>query len=215
MLIESRGTKTQCAHPVSGRFFLKRASCTPAGTYLQAEHKVTANALLGDDVLHRPERRPQVRVEELRRQQAHRWSHKVIWQGHVRDLREKTNRWANCQMHTKKKPASLSFLGADDLEMFCPLRTTGPFLWKVLRESVPLDHPWDRGLGRPGICGETPGTGSRRCSASVARGRWCVSENSASLGLGVTHWVTHDTGDFFTWCQFHRACNYSESIVHL
>lgn len=59
----------------------------PASTDLQREHKVAADALLGDHVLHGPEGGAQVGVEQLSGQQAHRGGHQVVWQRHVCDLK--------------------------------------------------------------------------------------------------------------------------------
>lgn len=59
---------------------------SPASTDLQREHKVAADALLGDHVLHGPEGGAQVGVEQLSGQQAHRGGHQVVWQRHVCDL---------------------------------------------------------------------------------------------------------------------------------
>lgn len=55
--------------------------------HLQAEHKVAADALLCDDVLHGAKRGAQVGVEKLSGQQTHRGGHQVVWQGHVCDLK--------------------------------------------------------------------------------------------------------------------------------
>lgn len=60
---------------------------SPASTDLQREHKVAADALLGDHVLHGPEGGAQVGVEQLSGQQAHRGGHQVVWQRHVCDLK--------------------------------------------------------------------------------------------------------------------------------
>lgn len=60
--------------------------------YLQAEHKVTTDALLGDDVLHGAKCGAQVGVEELSGQQTHRGGHQVVWQGHVCDLETQTGK---------------------------------------------------------------------------------------------------------------------------
>lgn len=54
--------------------------------HLQGEHEVAADVLLGDDVLHGPERGAQIGVEKLGGQQAHRGGHQVVWQRHVCDL---------------------------------------------------------------------------------------------------------------------------------
>lgn len=54
--------------------------------HLQGEHKVAADVLLGDDVLHGAERGAQIGVEKLSGQQAHRGGHQVVRQRHVCDL---------------------------------------------------------------------------------------------------------------------------------
>lgn len=58
--------------------------------HLQAEYKVTADALLSNDVLHGAEGSAQVGVEKLGGQQAHRGGHQVVWQGHICDLEIET-----------------------------------------------------------------------------------------------------------------------------
>jgi len=64
-------------------------NASPPTAHLQAEHKVAADALLGDDILHGAERGTQVGVEKLSGQQTHRGGHQVVRQGHVRDLKIK------------------------------------------------------------------------------------------------------------------------------
>lgn len=58
--------------------------------HLQAEHKVAADALLSDDVLHGAQGGAQIGVEELCGQQTHRGGHQVVWQGHICDLKAET-----------------------------------------------------------------------------------------------------------------------------
>lgn len=55
--------------------------------HLQGEHKVAADALLSDDVLHGAKCGAQIGVEKLSGQQAHRGGHQVVWQRHVCDLK--------------------------------------------------------------------------------------------------------------------------------
>lgn len=55
--------------------------------HLQGEHKVAADALLSDDVLHGAKRSAQIGVEKLSGQQTHRGGHQVVWQRHVCDLK--------------------------------------------------------------------------------------------------------------------------------
>lgn len=63
------------------------ANASPASADLQGEHKVAADALLGDDILHGPKGGAQIGVEKLGGQQAHRGGHQVVWQRHVCDLK--------------------------------------------------------------------------------------------------------------------------------
>lgn len=55
--------------------------------HLQGEHKVAADALLSDDVLHGAKCGAQIGVEKLSGQQTHRGGHQVVWQRHVCDLK--------------------------------------------------------------------------------------------------------------------------------
>lgn len=55
--------------------------------HLQGEHKVAADALLSDDVLHGAKRGAQIGVEKLSGQQTHRGGHQVVWQRHICDLK--------------------------------------------------------------------------------------------------------------------------------
>ena len=57
-----------------------------ASAHLKGEHKVTADALLCDDVLHGAKRGAQIGVEKLSGQETHRGGHQVVWQRHVCDL---------------------------------------------------------------------------------------------------------------------------------
>ena len=74
LLITSKNTALSARHVPS----------PPA--HLQAKHKVAADALLSDDVLHGAKRSAQVGVKKLRGQQTHRGGHQVVWQGHICDL---------------------------------------------------------------------------------------------------------------------------------
>lgn len=69
--------------------FKKRAFLA-AFADLQGEHKVAADVLLGDDVLHGAKSGAQIGVEKLSGQQAHRGGHQVVWQRHVCDLKIET-----------------------------------------------------------------------------------------------------------------------------
>lgn len=57
-----------------------------AATHLQAKHKVPADALLSNDILHGAKCGSQVGVKKLCGQKAHRRGHQVVWQGHICDL---------------------------------------------------------------------------------------------------------------------------------
>lgn len=82
--------------------------------HLQAEYKVAADALLGNDVLHGAERRSQVGVEELRGQQTHGGGHQVVWQGHICDLKTEEKkileRSSAHNLYTNKKHMDLAVL---------------------------------------------------------------------------------------------------------
>lgn len=74
-------------------------TASAASADLQGEHKVAAEALLGDHVLHGPQGGAQIGVEKLSGQQAHRGGHQVVWQRHVCDLKAEKQLTQTGQRH--------------------------------------------------------------------------------------------------------------------